>query len=357
LLNILIMAGGRGERFWPKSRINNPKQLLNLSGTGSMIQETVWRVKNLTEPSHIFIVTNSLYADPIREQLPEIPEENIILEPEGRNTAPCIGLASLYIETKDPDGVTVVLASDHIIQKPAEFRAILQQGAATVERTGGIVTLGITPDRPETGYGYIKMGEAVTDGQGVSKVERFTEKPDFNTAVDFLENGRYLWNSGIFIWKTATIRQLIAEYMPELHHGLAIIGKVMGTPDYRRVLHEEYVKFEKISIDYGIMERASRVYVIPADIGWDDVGSWLSLERVRPLDRYGNVFSGPEITAIDLKDCIFETQGDKLVTAIGLRDLIYVETEDAVLICPKSRAQDVKLILEKLKAEKKEKYL
>jgi mannose-1-phosphate guanylyltransferase len=357
LLNILIMAGGRGERFWPKSRINNPKQLLNLSGNGSMIQETVWRVRDLTDPSHIFIVTNALYAEPIRKQLPGIPEENIILEPEGRNTAPCIGLASLFIGARDPDGVTIVLASDHIIQKPAEFRAILQQGAAAAEQTGGIVTLGIAPDRPETGYGYIKMGEAIAAGQDVCKVERFTEKPDFNTAVDFLENGRYLWNSGMFIWKTATIRQLIAEYMPELHQGLEVIGKVIGSPDYRRVLHEEYVKFEKLSIDYGIMERAPKVYVIPADIGWDDVGSWLSLERVRPLDRYGNVIAGPEITAIDLKDCIFETQGDKLVTAIGLRDLIYVETEDAVLICPKARAQDVKLVLEKLKAEKKEKYL
>jgi mannose-1-phosphate guanylyltransferase len=357
LLNILIMAGGRGERFWPKSRINNPKQLLNLTGNGSMIQETVWRARRLTDPSHIFIVTNAMYAAPIREQLPEIPEENIILEPEGRNTAPCIGLASLFVEAKDPDGVLAVLASDHIIQKPDQFCVILKQGAAVAEQTGGIVTLGITPDRPETGYGYIKMGEALPTGHGVCKVSRFTEKPDFNTAVDFLEHGRYLWNSGMFIWKTATIRQLIAQYMPDLHRGLEVIKNAMHSPDYGRILYEEYVKFEKISIDYGIMERAPEVYVIPADIGWDDVGSWLSLERVRPLDQHGNVFSGPEVTTIDLKDCIFETQGDKLVTAIGLRDLIYVETEDAVLICSKSRASDVKLILEKLKAEKKEKYL
>jgi mannose-1-phosphate guanylyltransferase len=357
MVNILIMAGGRGERFWPQSRQNHPKQLLNFAGSGSMIQETVWRVKELTVPANIYIVTNALYAGLIREQLPEIPAENIIIEPEGRNTAPCIGLAALFIEARDPEGVMVVLAADHLIKKPAEFCRILQQGVDVAAQTGGVVTLGITPDRPETGYGYIKMGAAVTAEIPVHRVERFTEKPDQRTAAAFLADGHYLWNSGIFIWQTATLRQLIATYLPQLHQGLEAIKRVRDSDNYEAVLREKYAKFEKISIDYGIMERASEVYVIPAEVGWDDVGSWLALERTIDSDRDGNVLVGEEIIALDSQDCIVTATGKRLVAAVGVRDLIYVETDDAVLLCPKSRAQDVKLILEELRRRHKEQYL
>jgi mannose-1-phosphate guanylyltransferase len=357
MLNILIMAGGRGERFWPKSRRALPKQLLNLAGNGTMIQETVWRVKNLTAPANIYIVTNALYADPIREQVPEIPAENIIIEPEGRNTAPCIGLAALFIEAKDPDGVMAVLAADHLIKQSEEFGRILRQGAAVAAETGGIVTLGITPDRPETGYGYIKMGASLAAGSPVRRVERFTEKPDRQTAAAFLTSGRYLWNSGMFIWRTATLRRLIATYLPGLDRGLEVIKRALHSDSYQQVLIENYAKFEKISIDYGIMERAPEVYVIPADIGWDDVGGWLALERTKIPDEAGNVLSGAELVALDVRDCILETTGKRLVAAVGLRDLIYVETEDAVLLCPKSRVQDVKLILKELREKHKEEYL
>lgn len=353
MLNILIMAGGRGERFWPKSRINHPKQLLDLTGNGSMIQETVRRVAGIVPSENIYFITNQLYAGPIKEQLPEIPEQNIILEPEGRNTAPCIGLASLFIEAADPDGVTVVLAADHIIKNTPEFCNTLFTGAAVAESTGGIVTLGIKPDRPETGYGYIKMGQEFAEKPGVYHVERFTEKPNLETASEFLASGRYLWNSGMFIWKTATIRQLFAEYMPDLHQGLEIIKTAIGQKNYNEILAEQYQKFEKISIDYGIMERAPEVYVIPVDIGWDDVGSWTSLDRVRAHDRDGNVVNSSNYLMIDSQDCIFEVTNNKLVTAIGVHDLILVETDDAILICPKERAQDVKLVLEKLKDDHK----
>jgi mannose-1-phosphate guanylyltransferase len=351
------MAGGRGERFWPQSRLNRPKQLLNLTGAGSMIQETVRRVQGLTDPTNIFVVTNELYAGPIQEQLPEIPAANIIVEPEGRNTAPCIGLAALAIEAHDPDGVMVVLAADHLIKRPEEFCRVLLQGATVAARTGGVVTLGITPDRPETGYGYIKMGEALPEDHSVYRVGRFTEKPDRQTARDFVANGRYLWNSGMFIWRTATVRQLIASFLPEMHQGLETIKQTLHTENYQQTLRKIYPNFEKISIDYGIMERASEVYVIPADFGWDDVGSWLALERMRDRDAAGNILSGSELVAIDLHNCIFETDGKRLIAALGLEDLIYVETEDAVLICPKSRAQDVRLILGRLQAEGKEKYV
>jgi mannose-1-phosphate guanylyltransferase len=357
VLNILIMAGGRGERFWPQSRVSRPKQLLNLTGAGSMIQETVWRIRGLTDPANIFIVTNELYAGPIRKQLPEIPAANIIVEPEGRNTAPCIGLATLSIEAHDPDGVMVVLAADHLIKQPEEFCRILRQGAAVAARTGGVVSLGITPDRPETGYGYIKMGQALPEDNSVYRVARFTEKPDRQTAGDFVADGRYLWNSGMFIWRTATIRQLIASYLPEMHQGLETIKLAFHTENYQQILRKTYTGFEKISIDYGIMERAPEVYVIPGNFGWDDVGSWLALERMRDRDAAGNILSGSELVAIDLHNCIFETDGKRLIAALGLEDLIYVETEDAVLICPKSRAQDVRLVLGRLQAEGKKEYV
>ncbi|HYH04964.1 MAG TPA: mannose-1-phosphate guanylyltransferase [Bacillota bacterium] len=357
MLNFLIMAGGKGERFWPKSRTNTPKQLLNLTGNSTMIQETVERISDIAEPSHIFIVTNSLYAGPIQQLLPEIPQENIIIEPEGRNTAPCVGLASLVIGSKDPDGTMVVLAADHTIKDKHEFCRLLQQGAEIAAKTGGIVTLGIKPDRPETGYGYIKMGQPHQDFDQAFAVERFTEKPNFETTLDFLATGKYLWNSGMFIWKIATIRRLIQRFMPDLHHGLEKIGEALGTPAYYEVLRSEFVRFEKISIDYGIMERAPEVYVLPADIGWDDVGSWNSLERVRRKDSAGNIVIDPNTILVDVEDCIIESTGEKLVAALGVENLVYVETPDAVLICPKNRTQDIKLILEKIRAEKREEYL
>lgn len=357
MLNILIMAGGRGERFWPLSRIETPKQLLNLTGNGSMIQETVARVRELTPPSHIYIVTQQSYAQAIGEQLPDLPKENIIIEPEGKNTAPCIGLASLIIESNDPDGTMAVLASDHMIKNPVLFREILKTGADVAQKTGGIVTLGIRPDRPDTGYGYIKLGQSLSGTASLYKVERFTEKPNQETAEEFMKSGKYLWNSGMFIWKTATIRSLIHQYLPDLHEGLEIIKKALNTPDYSLILKQEYQKFEKISIDYGIMERASEVYVLPAAIGWDDVGSWTSLNRIYDPDDQGNVILGENVTAIDAHDCIIASSGKKLLAAVGVRDLICVETEDAVLLCPKHRAQDIKLILEKLRKDGKEQYL
>lgn len=357
MLNIVIMAGGRGERFWPQSRQGLPKQLLNLTGNGSMIQETVWRVRDLTAVANIYIVTNALYAGTIREQLPEIPAENLIIEPEGRNTAACIGLAALFVEAVDPEGIMIVLAADHLIKQPAEFCRVLQQGAEVAVQTGGVVTLGIPPDRPETGYGYIKLGQPLTAASPVCRAERFIEKPDRRTAAVFLADGNYLWNSGMFIWQLATLRRLIAVYLPKLHQGLELIKRVLHSEPYEQVLAEQYAQFENISIDYGIMERAAEVYVIPAAIGWDDVGSWLALERTRVPDQSGNILAGGEMVTLDLHDCIFATTGKRLVAAVGLQDLLYVETDDAVLLCPKYRAQDVKLVLEELRHRHKEQYL
>lgn len=216
-------------------------------------------MEGLTGPAHIFVATNGRYAPAIREQLPQLPADNIILEPEGRNTAPCIGLAALTIGRRDPEGVMAVLAADHVIAAPERFRELLAAAAAMAADTGGVVTLGIQPDRPETGYGYIKMGQTVPTSPLVYRVERFIEKPDGQTAADFLADGRYLWNSGMFIWRLSTIRQLIAALMPELHQGLEVIDSAWSNPDFETVLAREFSRFEKISIDYGVMERAPEV--------------------------------------------------------------------------------------------------
>lgn len=322
-----------------------------------MIQETVRRVKSMVDPAYIYIVTGQDYAGAIREQLPEIPPENIIIEPEGRNTAPCIGLAAVVIGAKDPEGTMAVLASDHVINDEAGFCGLLQKGTKVAESTSGIVTLGITPNRPETGYGYIKMGQAWPDFPDVYQVERFTEKPDLETACEFVATGKYLWNSGMFIWKNSTILRLIKQYMPDLYQGLQKIGAALGSSEYDTVLKREFSQFEKISIDYGIMEKAPEVYVLPADIGWDDVGSWTSLERIRLQDADGNIVNDSNVDLVDVKDCIIESTGEKLVAVLGVENLIYVETSDVVLICSKHRAQDIKLLLEKLREQKLEKYL
>lgn len=347
MLNILIMAGGKGERFWPKSREKMPKQLLNLSGHGAMIQETVWRIKDLVSYEQIYIVTTPVYAPMILQQLPEIPTANIIVEPDGRNTAPCIGLASMIIESRDPQGVTVVLPSDHAIQNEGEFCRILRLAAETAEKTEGIVTLGIAPNRPETGYGYIKQAEAHPTCKGAYRVQRFTEKPNLELAEEFLRQGKYLWNSGMFVWKTQTILGLIKEFMPEMHQGLESIRAALGTEAYDAVCREEYGRFERISIDYGIMERAPFVYVIPSDIGWDDVGSWSAMARLHPADEKGNVATGKTII-LDSRDNIIYNPG-KMVAVLGIEGLVVVEAEDCILVAPKARDQEIREIINELK--------
>jgi mannose-1-phosphate guanylyltransferase len=357
LLHILIMAGGKGERFWPKSRRAKPKQFLEIAGDGTMLQQTARRVCGLVDFDRIHVVAGAEYAPLVQEQLPELSAANFIIEPEGKNTAPCIGLAARFIEKSDPQAVIAVLAADHLIHDEAGFCGLLAQAAKLAEVSDGVVTLGIRPDRSETGYGYIQVGEVLPEFPGAFRVARFTEKPDAATAVSFVTSGEYLWNSGIFIWQAATIRRLIAEFLPELHHGLERIMITMGTPDYEAVLRREFAQLPSISVDYGILERAPEVYVIPAAIGWDDVGGWNALERAGAKDEAGNVLRGGEFALLETQGCIFDTTGKKLVAALGVRDLIFVETDDAILICPKDKAQEMKALIEKLKAEGKEKYL
>lgn len=356
-ITCVIMAGGKGERFWPKSRTNLPKQFLNISGNKSMIQQSIARLEKLTDMSRIFIVTNELYAELIKAQIPTLPSKNIIIEPIGRNTAPCIGLASVIIEDRFPDSTMIVIPSDHIIENEEGFVNILKTATKVAQDNGSLVTLGIQPTYPETGYGYIESSNQVMliNELPVNKVNKFVEKPDLATAQSYLEAGNFYWNSGIFVWKVETIRSYIQELMPEMHDILETMKTVLDSENCEEIIRSEFLKMPDQSIDYGIMEKVSNIYVIPCVFGWDDVGSWTALERINELDENGNVIRG-NILNLDTKRCIIESNG-KLIATLGIEDLIIVDTEDVTLICTKEKAQEVKLLLKELRMQKMEEYL
>ncbi|WP_042165748.1 mannose-1-phosphate guanylyltransferase [Paenibacillus gorillae] len=356
-LTCVIMAGGKGERFWPKSRTNLPKQFLNISGNKSMIQQSIERLELLIDISQIFIVTNELYAELLKAQIPHLPIENIIIEPIGRNTAPCIGLASIIIEERYKDSTMIVIPSDHIIENEEGFINILKTASEIANSNENLVTLGIEPTYPETGYGYIEsMGvEQLVNDVKVYQVNKFVEKPNYEVAQSYLAAGNFYWNSGIFVWKTSVIRKFIQELMPDMHDVLETMKYALGKPDQDKIIAEEFIKMPDQSIDYGIMEKASNIYVIPCLFGWDDVGSWTALERIDQLDDNGNVIKG-NILNLDTKRCIIESNG-KLIATLGIEDLIIVDTEDVTLICTKDKAQEVKLLLKELRMQKLEQYL
>ncbi len=360
----VIMAGGSGTRFWPLSREKMPKQLLKIGGEDTLIRETVSRVLPLVRIEDIFIVTNESLADTINYQLStkfEQPwEGNFILEPEGKNTAPAIGLAALHLERIDPESIMVVLAADHSIRRSDEFLKLLRN-AAEAARQDYLVTFGIKPDRPETGYGYIKAGEKITVESteqsvgDVHRVEAFVEKPDLETAKKYLKDGHYYWNSGMFIWKTKALLNEIEKHQPSLYRGLQDIRNVIGTPKEADVIRDVFKKLEPISIDYAVMEKTERAAVIPADIGWSDVGSWTALDDVSVRDAAGNVISG-NVIDIGSRDSIIYAD-KRLVATIGLKDAVVVDTPDATLVCSKERAQDVKKVVDELKKRKAEEHL
>ena len=352
----LIMAGGSGTRLWPRSRESCPKQLLGLLSEKTMLQEACQRIAPLVPDDKIFMVTNEAYTDVVRQQVPQVPAANIIGELEGHGTAPCIGLSALYLRRLDPDAVMAVLTADHYIEKADELRRALG-AAAQVAEEGHLVTLGIEPNRPATGYGYIERGEklAQVSGHEVYQVEKFTEKPDLATAQAFVESGRYYWNSGMFIWKVSTILREFEKLMPQLYAQLMEIDAALGTAEERAVLERVWSKVENETIDYGIMERAEDVAVIPVDIGWSDVGSWATLLELLPADREGNVVGGQHI-GLDTKGSLIHSS-HRLVATIGLKGMIVVDTEDALLVCPKERAQEVRDLVDMLKELGRDEYL
>jgi mannose-1-phosphate guanylyltransferase/mannose-6-phosphate isomerase len=353
----VIMAGGSGTRFWPVSRETMPKQLLKIGGDETLILQTINRVLPLVRIDDVFIVANRALAETIGYQLSAKFDRqwagNFILEPEAKNTAPALGLAALHLERLDPDSIMVVLAADHSIRKTEAFLDLLRT-AVEAAHQNYLVTLGIKPDRPETGYGYIKAGEKITDGE-ICRVEAFVEKPNLETAKEYLKHGGYYWNSGIFVWKTRTFLAEIEKNQPALYQGLIEIRKSIGTDKEADVIKEVFKKLDSVSIDYAVMEKTDRAAVIPADIGWSDVGSWAALDEVSEKDKSGNVIIG-NVIDIDSHDSIIYAE-KRLVATIGLKDVVVVDTPDATLVCSKDRAQDVKKVVEELKKRKAEEHL
>ena len=349
-LYAVIMAGGVGSRFWPRSKERKPKQLIRIFGDNTMIQDTVKRMEGLIEPKNIFVITNKVQKSRVIEQLPQLPEENIVDEPFGKNTAACIGLASILIKAKNNEAVIVTLPSDHLIKDDEEFRKCLKNAADFAYNSKGLVTIGITPNRPETGYGYIQFDEKEVSNN-VYKVLTFAEKPNLETARRFIESGDFLWNAGIFIWRVDSILEEIKNFLPDLHDGLLEIESAIGTTDFEKQLVSVYGQLKSVSIDYGVMEKAQNVFLTKADFYWNDVGSWEAVYEVAEKDEEGNALVGDVYTEKTFGSYVFSPK--KFVATIGVENLIIIDTHEALLVCNRDNAQEVRQIVEYLKMNKR----
>ena len=358
-LYAVIMAGGVGSRLWPRSRWATPKQFLDLIGSRTMLQETVDRIRPLIPLDRVLVVVSEEHADTVRTQVGGLPAENIILEPGPRGTAPCIGLAATVCQERDPEATMAVCPADHVIVDAAGFRQAIA-AAAHVAQDDYLVTLGITPDQPHVGYGYIQRGASLGEvlGTPAFQVKRFTEKPDAATAQRFVDSQEYYWNGGIFIWRAATILASVKDLLPRLHAELQLVARAWHSPDRMDVLRAAWDRVPRTTIDYGIMEKATRVAVVPVDMGWDDVGNWATLSAMVEGDEQGNtVHGGGHPLLLDTADTYVYTTAGRLVATVGLEGFVVVDTPDALLICPKDRAQDVRDAVERLKEDRLQEYL
>lgn len=344
----LVLAGGTGTRLWPHSRSQRPKQFLSLSGEATMLQATVARTNTLIPPDRVYVATNEAYVPLVAEQLPDLPVEQILAEPAGRGTAPCIGLAALHMLRRDRNAVMVVLSADHRILHADRLCSALEV-ATQAAYDGKLVTLGVLPTTPATGYGYIQRGELVgeADGQAIFAVRSFAEKPSVERAHSYLADGDYLWNAGMFIWRADRILEELATHRHLLSYGLKLIGEAIGTERYPETLAAIWGELENVAIDIAVMERTRHAVVIPVDLGWSDVGDWAALAEVLPTDRDGNVIIGNHI-GVDTHNTLVFGNG-RVVTTIGVDDFLIIDTPDALLICPRERAQDVKQIVAQIK--------
>jgi len=360
----VILAGGSGTRFWPRSRRAQPKQVLSLDGDRTMIQNTVERVKPVVSEGQVWVITNDLLAKTIAKQLPDVPGKHILREPAARNTAPACGLAAFLLERQSPDTVLGVFPSDHTIGDVTRFRRVVRAGAALARRSAAIVVLGVSPSRPETGYGYIELGAAldpiVESGESipVRRVHRFTEKPDKAKAKRFLRSGNYSWNSGMFLWTAKTLADAMREHQPETAALLEKIADAWGTPKFEKVFAELYPQCESISIDYAVLEprsakgeAKSELYCLPGDFAWSDLGSWAALHEYvaeRTESHNSNVFETSHHVEIASTGCyVFSPK--KTVALVGVKDLVVVETDDAILITTREGSQDVGKVVAELK--------
>jgi mannose-1-phosphate guanylyltransferase len=347
------MAGGSGTRFWPRSTKELPKQFLSLFGEGTMIQNTANRVKSMIPQERILVVTNDNYVDIVKDQLPFVPDENIIGEPVAKNTAPCVAIAAQLLFKKDPEAVMVVLPADHHIEDPVVFKEYLRSAVEKAQKGSNIVTIGIEPDRPETGYGYIQgdstSSELIFDKE-VYSVKAFKEKPNLKTANQFLEEGNYYWNSGMFIWKAKTILDEFNMQLPEMYKQVLKANDDLFEKDHKKAIDQFYLSCESISIDYGIMEHAKEVFVVPGEFGWNDVGSWTAVYDLGEKDESGNVIKSNNSTFSETKNSYVYSESGKMISLVGMNNVAVVETEDAILVCNLDKAQNVKEIVEQLKS-------
>ena len=356
----VIMAGGAGERFWPISKGNHPKQFIDILETGStLIQQTYRRLSRLFYPENILVVINEQYLPLVNEQLPQIPKENVLCEPARRNTAPCIAYACHKIAAKHPDAVVLVAPSDHVILNESEFLDTLQVAMDAAAQQEWLLTLGIQPTRPETGYGYIKFREGTPYPQDVriQKVNTFTEKPNIEIAQQFLESGDYLWNSGIFIWSAAAIIRALEQCLPDINDFFKPTVIPYHTPQEHESIQQAYFKCRSMSIDYGVMEKADNVYVLKSNFGWSDLGTWGSLFAFLQKNERNNAVSGNNVLLYDSENNLIKIPSEKLVVLQGLDGYVVVENDDILLICKKDEEKRLREIINDVRLNKGERYL
>ncbi len=355
----VIMAGGVGSRFWPMSRTEHPKQFLDFLGLGrTLLQQTYDRFLALCPPENILVVTNSRYADLVKQQLPDLPEAHILCEPARRNTAPCVAYANHVIAAIDPEALIIVAPSDHLVLKEEAFRDTVRTALEQAASGDDLVTLGIMPSRPDTGYGYIQfMDEPGTVHPRVKRVKTFTEKPDHETALRFIESGDFVWNAGIFIWSLKSITRAFREHLPAMEAQFAAGADKYGTDQERGFVEPVYADVENVSIDYGIMEKARNVYTVVSDFGWSDLGTWGSLYTHVDKDAQGNAAVGNNVRLYDCARNMIHSHDDRLMVLQGLEDHIVVSTPEALLVCRKQDEQKIREFVNDLKAEHGERYI
>lgn len=351
----VIMCGGIGSRFWPYSRTNRPKQFIDFLGTGrSLLQMSYDRILPIVPAENIIVVTNELYAPMVKEQLPELPDRNILLEPARRNTAPCVAWAAYHVAARDPEASMIVTPSDHLITRDREFESSIVRGFEFIESHDALLTLGISPTRPETGYGYIQVGEEVADG--IRKVKTFTEKPDLELAKVFIDSGEFFWNSGIFLWKASTIMDAFRSLAPDIAAVFEAGKQHFGTSDETEFIAHSFPSCMSISIDFAIMEKASNVYVEVVNFGWNDLGTWSALYDNSPKNRDGNVTQRCSVLSYNSSGNIFAVNGEKLIVVSGLKDYIVADAGDVLLVCPMAEEQRIKQMVTDAKIAYGDKY-
>lgn len=354
----VIMAGGIGSRFWPRSRREHPKQFLSVFGDATLLQNTVARLQGIVPPERCFIVTNERYVAQTRDQLPAVPAENILGEPISRNTAPCIAYAAFALAALDPDATMIVLPADHVITNVKRFQQVVREAVNRSSENGALVTIGISPTHPATGYGYLQYdGPADLDFEEPESfpVLAFAEKPDLATAERFLDSGDFLWNSGMFVWRAETIIDALERYLPDTYEAFEPLSRALGSPQEKEVILSAFQASRSISIDYGVMERAEKVYVVPGDFGWSDVGDWKAVYDLSEKDKHGNAIRGQAILRGSGRCLVHST--DRLVVLVGIHDAIVVDTDDAVLVCHRENAQEVKQVVDYLYAHQLERFV